>query len=171
MFKDKIKTDILNPKKDFYLVFLIRHQGQTFKPETLLSHREYFRIHHTFNPAIELDAWIPLEEVIPCCDTQTIREIKKRMNYLIGLIAECMQCGNTARQVDAQAELNQLTYYLKKATVKGGKIFHFSSNYNKMKAAVLKAIYRSIKTLAKSKPELAVIVRNSLQIRKEIGFL
>ena len=161
----------LDPKKDFYLCFLISHQGQSFKPETLLGQRDYYLKHQRLCPSLELDALIPREEIIECCDAQTLKDVRKRMSYLLDLIAECMQCGNTAKQVEAEAELKQLTYYVKKSTVRGGKIYHFQTNYNRMKASILKAIYRSIDSLAKTNPDFAIMLKDKLQIRKEIGLI
>jgi hypothetical protein len=160
---------VLNSKKDFYLIFLVKHLHQVFRPETLLFQREYFLAHHKFLKHQDICAAIPFENLIPCCDDQTLKEVRKRMNYLIDLIAECMQCGNTAKQVEAEAELKQLTYYIKKSTVRGGKIYHFQTNYNRMKASILKAIYRSVTTLANTHPEMAMLIRKNLVIRPEIG--
>lgn len=166
-----IRTKTKEYMKHFYLYFLIQKKGQSFKPETLLFQREYYRIHQKMYPYDVISVILPPENLIPLCDTQTLSEVRKRMNYLIELIAECMQCGNTAKQVEAEAELKQLTYYVKKSTVRGGKIYHFQTNYNRMKASILKAIYRSIDSLAKTNPDFAIMLKDKLQIRKEIGFL
>ncbi|HPM01925.1 MAG TPA: hypothetical protein PK816_07165 [Candidatus Cloacimonadota bacterium] len=159
----------LDPKKDFYLYFLLSHQGQSFKPETLLGQREFYLKHQRLCPFTELDALIPRKGKIECCDTQTLSEVRKRMSYLIDLIAECMQCGNNVKQAEAESELKQLTYYVKKSTVRGGKIYHFQTIYNRMKASVLKSIHRSITTLANTHPDLALHIRQHLIVRPEIG--
>ncbi len=156
-------------KKDFYLRFLLLHPGQTFTPETLYAQRAYFLKHHKCYPGTEIIAESLFEEYIPCCDRQTIKDIKKRMNYLVNLISACMENQNQEKLKSAQDELDQLSDYLKKSCSQKGKICYFSSAQDRLRIAVLKAIYRSIINLKKSRPDLALSIKNQLQYKPAIG--
>lgn len=167
----KNNANLSDKKKDFYLLFLIQHQGETFKPEVLLFLKEYYIKNKQFYPGNEINVNVITEEALPFCDYQTINDIKKRMNYLIELIAACQQCQNSNKQAEAKKELNFLTDYLIRATHKNGQIRNMDSSQQRLKKSVLKSINRSINSLAKSDPEQAHQIKTQLQISPEIGII
>ena len=158
-----------NDKKDFYLRFLLLHLGQTFTAETLFYQKRYYLKHRKFYPGNEIIAEPLFEEYIPCCDNQTITEIKNRMDYLINLISACMENNQSEKLNIARKELDELAIYLKKSCSRKGKINFFSTSHDHLKTSVMKSIYRSLATLKKENPDYALQIQRQLQFKPEIG--
>ncbi len=166
--KDHLMS-VLDAKKDYYLRFLIRNEGHFFKPEVLLFHREYFKRNKKDMKGAEMSISTNWETHIPCCDEQTISEVKKRINYLIELISACEQLEKKDKQSMAEDELKQLTKYLKANTVINGRIGAFPGNYSRRKATIMKAILRSLEKLKEIDPDLSMAIRQNLISKSEIG--
>lgn len=169
MFTKEDLVSVLDVKKDFYLLFLLKNDGHFFKPEELLFHREYYKRNKKMMRGTEMSVTTYWETHIPCCDELTLKDIRKRMNYLIELISACQEYENPKKLAEAESELEQLTKYVKASTVRGGRIDYFQSTHNRMKEAILKAVSRSIEKLREKDAEMADLLKKNLISKSEIG--